>query len=96
MLYFWRIGQFVIEALRLESAGKGLWIKSTLLVSFVQIVLAQLLSLAWWLYPAIKFLKDEKCSNEFLAAVNYMYYFFRSHYFFNGLIMIQVLHFVNI
>lgn len=55
LLDFWRLGYFFIDILSAQFQINTFRIKFVFSFSFIYQILAQVFSVVWWIYPAIKF-----------------------------------------
>lgn len=77
-LYFMRVGFFII---RLMNAEKVKLIKNMMVMSYLYVIVAEILCIIWWLYPSVYALSFEDCSPAFLAFRPYLIYVYHFQYF---------------
>lgn len=77
-IYFMKVGFFIIRLLKSpnKSAIQGMMVLLYLLTIF-----AWVMSILWWIYPTVKALTGEECSDAFISFRPYMIYFFHLQFF---------------
>ena len=60
MIFFWRIGQYFVDVLQSEYSITGnKCTKLIIAISFLYEIMAQLLSVVYWVYPSIRYFQNQ-------------------------------------
>ena len=69
--------------------------KASLTLYHALLILCQLLSIFWWIYPNVKFYQQEACSEWFLQFRYFIIFTFRTKNLFQGLIILTIYYSMN-
>lgn len=95
MVYFWRIGSFFLNILLALYVINAFKLKVVLGISFMFEIISPLFSLLYWFYPISMFFRKEECGEWFEDARSAIHYIYQIRYFFQGVIMIVIIIFVQ-